>query len=715
MHLTLANVSLVTEHGELISGRYRLVQPVGQGGMGRVWLGFDETLGRDVAVKEILVPPGLDDRQRESALRRMMREARTAARLNHPGIVTVHDVVEHRGAPVIVMEFVRGQSLAAAVREQGRLSPQRVAEIGSTVLDALSVAHAAGVVHRDLKPDNILLAKGRAVLTDFGIASTADATTALTSAGTVLGTPVYMAPEQLEGQPATAAGDLWSLGATLYAAVEGRPPFSGPTLTSLAVAILTLAPRPVEHAASLAPVLAELLVKDPEQRATAEHTARALAALLPAPHAEPAAPPPRSADPHPATQRTPLAPRPPSRPARPDVAGQDTVTGVAPVRVPQRPAPEAASWPAEPDTDAPPSRAARTLPRRRLLLAGLGVLAAGAVPAAIALNSSGKDKAKENRSGGNGSKGGKEEGVRVSGVALTGHAEPVVAVTFSPDGKTLASGDREDVVRLWDLTTGKSTGTRTDEVSMRGVAFSPDGRTLATSHWGDPTKGDQSGVRLWNVARNGVIEGSFTGHTGIVTCVAFSPDGKTIASGAEDGTVRLWDVAAGRSRRSLDCHAGYVYSVAFSPDGKTLASSGSEPEAGAGARVQLWDVATGKVRGTFPLDGDWTCTSLAFGPDGRTLAGASGKGVELWYLDTGKHLITLDSGKFASAVAFSPDGKQVVSSAGQHLALWNVADRKRTATFIGHSSAVNAVAFSPDGKSVAGGSEDMSVRLWKLP
>ncbi|MFD7729609.1 ABC transporter substrate-binding protein [Kitasatospora phosalacinea] len=304
--------------GTLIGGRYRLIEPVGRGGMGRVWRGRDETLHREVAVKEILFPAGLDDDQRELLLQRVMREARVAAGLNHPGIITVFDVVEHDGAPVIVMEFVVGTSLAATVRDQGRLAAPRVAEIGLAVLDALSAAHAAGVVHRDLKPDNILLSGNRVVLTDFGIASIADATMSLTSTGTLLGTPAYMAPEQLDGKPATPASDLWSLGATLHTAVEGEAPFAAGTLTALYVAILTQPPRPSRFAGPLAPALLGLLVKDPGLRLSAEQTARTLtAAAQPAPTAAPAAPPVpahhgtvRDATPAPSVPPAPIAPPP---------------------------------------------------------------------------------------------------------------------------------------------------------------------------------------------------------------------------------------------------------------------------------------------------------------------------------------------------------------------------------------------------------------------
>ncbi|MFB6520468.1 bifunctional serine/threonine-protein kinase/ABC transporter substrate-binding protein [Streptomyces sp. NPDC056401] len=272
---------MTEQKSELIAGRYQLVECIGQGGMGRVWRGVDQQLfGREVAVKEILFPAGLDDGDRATLLRRFTGEARAAVTLSHPGIITIHDVVEHHGAPVIVMEFVRGQSLAAAIREQGRLPVRRVAEIGAALLGALTEAHDARIIHRDIKPDNVLLTKDRVVLTDFGIAHLADATTKLSRSGTVIGTPHYMPPEQLEGRHPTPANDLWALGATLYHAVEGRPPFEADGLHALAVAVFTRPHRPPTHAGLLAPVLDALLTKDPAERVGAAEAAELLASAL---------------------------------------------------------------------------------------------------------------------------------------------------------------------------------------------------------------------------------------------------------------------------------------------------------------------------------------------------------------------------------------------------------------------------------------------------
>ncbi|MEV6984113.1 serine/threonine-protein kinase [Sphaerisporangium sp. NPDC051017] len=258
----------MAETGKVVGERYRLVEMIGSGGMGRVWRGLDELLDREVAVKEVLFPPGMDAAEREMAGRRAMREARAAARLSHPGIVAVYDVIVRDDSPIIVMEFVRGPSLHRRIGEEGRLPPAEVARIGVEMLAALEEAHAAGIVHRDLKPANVMLTANRVVITDFGIASLAgDAT--LTVSGEVIGTPAFMAPEQAHGLPVTPASDLWSLGATLYAAVEGVPPYTGPNVTAVLSALLTRDPEPTAHAGPLAPVLEGLLRRDLGQRLTA--------------------------------------------------------------------------------------------------------------------------------------------------------------------------------------------------------------------------------------------------------------------------------------------------------------------------------------------------------------------------------------------------------------------------------------------------------------
>ncbi|HEV2346143.1 MAG TPA: protein kinase, partial [Actinocrinis sp.] len=252
-----------------VGSRYRLVRLVGEGGMGRVWHARDETLDRDVALKEFTLPAGIGAAGRTRLADRIKREARLVARLNHPGIVRVYDIVDHGGSPVIVMEYIPGESLAARIRRDGPIPAATAASMAGRLLAALRHAHAAGIVHRDLKPDNILLTENRCVLTDFGIArSLGGAVSTLTAAGTIVGTPDYLAPELLQGQEATAAADLWSLGATLFAAVEGTPPFTGTTIDAQFSSILNDPVPRAQHAGELTALLKALLVKDPAKRAT---------------------------------------------------------------------------------------------------------------------------------------------------------------------------------------------------------------------------------------------------------------------------------------------------------------------------------------------------------------------------------------------------------------------------------------------------------------
>jgi serine/threonine protein kinase len=266
----------------LIAQRYELLAEVGRGGMGTVWHARDKVLGRDVAVKEVILPHGFSDDDREIQHKRTFREARTAARLSHPGVVTVYDVVEEDGRPWIVMELIRERSLQQRISDDGPLPPRRAAEIGRQMLGALSAAHEAGILHRDVKPSNVLISEDRsmrAVLTDFGIArAQSDAT--LTQTGMLIGSPAYIAPERARGRRALPASDLWSLGVTLYAMVEGKSPFDRVEAMASLLAVLTEEPEPPSHAGPLRPVIEGLLRKDPEERLSAADTAAMLDRVL---------------------------------------------------------------------------------------------------------------------------------------------------------------------------------------------------------------------------------------------------------------------------------------------------------------------------------------------------------------------------------------------------------------------------------------------------
>jgi len=259
------------DDARLVAGRYRLLSPLGSGGMGTVWRAEDVLLGRAVAVKEVTFPHGVSEQDRAVLRERTRREARAAARLDHPSAVTVYDVVEEDGSPYLVMELVEARTLSQVLRTDGPLSQQRTAQIGLALLGALEAAHRQGIVHRDVKPGNVLLTDqtqhrpGRVVLTDFGIASS-PGDSSITSTGLLLGSPSYIAPERARGQPPAPASDLWSLGATLFTAVEGRPPYDGGEPIMTVTAVVTGEHEPFAAAGPLEPVIEGLLTRDPAHR-----------------------------------------------------------------------------------------------------------------------------------------------------------------------------------------------------------------------------------------------------------------------------------------------------------------------------------------------------------------------------------------------------------------------------------------------------------------
>ncbi|GAA2633466.1 serine/threonine-protein kinase [Streptomyces axinellae] len=253
--------------GRLVGGRYRLGEVLGRGGMGTVWAGEDEILGRRVAVKELRFPSSVDEEEKQRLITRTLREAKAIARIRSGSAITVFDVVNEDSRPWIVMELVEGRSLADKIKEDGPLDSQRAAEVGLAILDVLRAAHREGILHRDVKPSNVLLedVTGRVVLTDFGIAKV-EGDPSVTSTGMLVGAPSYISPERARGKPPGPPADLWSLGGLLFAAVEGRPPYDKGSAISTLTAVMT-EPVPVaRNAGELSEVIAGLLVKDPEKR-----------------------------------------------------------------------------------------------------------------------------------------------------------------------------------------------------------------------------------------------------------------------------------------------------------------------------------------------------------------------------------------------------------------------------------------------------------------
>jgi tRNA A-37 threonylcarbamoyl transferase component Bud32 len=264
----------------LVANRYRLTEVVGTGGMGRVWLARDEMLDRDVAVKEFVPPDWMTEAEKDRLRDRTLREARSAGRLNHPHVVRVYDVVHEDNQPWIVMEYVRSRSLHQVINDDGPYSPAAAARIGLAVLDALTAAHRAGVLHRDIKPHNVLIGHdGRVVLTDFGLATFVD-DGSVTGPGLVVGSPQYVSPERARDGASTVESDLWSFGATLYAAVEGRSPYARESAMASLMALATEPPDPPEKAGLLGPVLTGLLRHEPQARLTASEVDRRLRMIV---------------------------------------------------------------------------------------------------------------------------------------------------------------------------------------------------------------------------------------------------------------------------------------------------------------------------------------------------------------------------------------------------------------------------------------------------
>ncbi|MEU3777301.1 serine/threonine-protein kinase [Streptomyces sp. NPDC032472] len=418
--------------GAVLAGRYRLVEPIGSGGMGKVWRAHDELLNRTVAVKELTAGLYVAQADREVLHARTQKEARAAARIQHPAVVTVHDVLEHDDRPWIVMEHVDGPSLAEAAKAAGRIDPREAARIGLHVLGALRAAHAVGVLHRDVKPGNVLLAKdGRVLLTDFGIAAI-EGDSSITRTGEIVGSIDYLAPERVTGATPGTASDLWSLGATLYTAVEARSPFRRTSPISSLQAVVNDEPPAPRQSGPLGPVITALLRKDPEERPSAQETERMLLEAMEGrePKAAQAYVPTRAVTPE--ELATAHAPKPAAAsatasapPLTATAAVPDAATAAEPVRT--------AALPEQPAAPAPSDRSAGRIRRAAAVALVAALLGGGAVFGVLKLTGdSEEDRGSDKNASAPDAQDGEEDAGPPSG--YTEVTDPVGFTLYVPEG-----------------------------------------------------------------------------------------------------------------------------------------------------------------------------------------------------------------------------------------------------------------------------------------
>jgi dipeptidyl aminopeptidase/acylaminoacyl peptidase len=636
--------AVTTLIGQVLDGKYQVSELLGKGGMGAVYRALRIHIGDEVAVK-VLHREFVND---EKTIERFRREARAAAMLRHPNIVTIHDFSEGSDdvPAYIVMELVEGRSLRKIIETEGALAQNRASWLLREICKGVGAAHSHEMVHRDIKPDNIIVLapeaeeRERVKVVDFGIAKLRDAAAGptLTQTGKVIGTLYYMSPEQCYGEDVDSRSDVYALGVMFYEMLTGRPPFTAESATGIVAKHLTEEPPPLPVTLGIAPaveaVIRRALSKEADERQNdARQLGRDLAVASGA-----------------AQSRDEAAY---SRQTIESIQAADTVLMKSSE---QQAAPEVV---AAPPVTPHPAR------RWRWLIVAAAVLV---VVATLVL-------------------------LRSKVLFNTPPNQPPVAGTSPSEPWQLAK-------------------TLTHNSKVYALAFSPNDHLLATasSEAVIAGKNSTSEVRLWDT-QSGQLKQTFPRSNGSVLSVAFSPDGRWLAAAINSlngeqktGSVELWDTQSGGLKWSKLAHSDYATSVAFAADGQMIASSSTDHE------VKLLDAHDGNLVKTLRCDGP--VSAIAFSPDRKTLASTSQQTVVLWDVASGTVIRKLSSGNTAfAAVAFSSDGRQVAAS-NIEINIWDAQSGELKQTLRGHNDIVDSLSFAPDGKLLASGSYDTTAVLW---